>query len=593
MSNGGWVGLIAGLCLMSAAVQAEPMHGICLHGQPRYERGFEAFSYVNPKAPKGGSLRQAGFAAFNTLNPFVLMGIAPAGIGLTHDTLMKSSADEHFCAYGLIADSIEVVDNRVIFHLNPAARFSDGSAIRSNDVVFSFNTLRQKGVPAYRYYYADVERVEAPDTQTVVFYIRPDVENRELPLILGELPVLSQAYWQGRDFEQTTLTPPVSSGPYVVESIDAGRSVVYRRNPDYWAADLNVNRGFYNFDTVRFDLYRDSTVALEAFKSGLFDVRLENEAKKWVVFADYPAVAEGKIIRREFAHHMPSGMQGFVFNTRKPIFQSAAVRAALAYAFDFNFVNRQLFYGLYKRTNSYFDNSVFKASDIPTGMELALLEPYRAQLSPLVFEEVYQAPERTGNIRRNLKVALDLLESAGWSVSDGVLKNAEGRPFVFEILIDAASAPTWERVILPFVRQLKRLGINAKLRAVDSIQYKNRLDQYDYDMIVSVWGQSLSPGNEQRYFWGSQSAAQAGSYNYAGIQNPVVDALIEQVVQAETAEKHLAAVRALDRVLLWGFYVIPHWHTPVQRYLYWNKFEFPETVPEKGVDLMTWWSVAD
>ena len=593
MEKRGWIGLALALCLFNGGALADFKHAACLYGTPKYPAGFEAFSYVNPTASKGGGLRQATFSSYNSLNPFVLMGMAPAGIGLTHDTLMKQSGDEAFCAYGLVADGIDVAPDQstVRFHLNPAARFNDGSKVRAEDVVFSFNVLREKGLPTYRYYYADVAKVETPDEQTVVFHLNPQAENRELPFILGELPVLSKAYWEGRDFEQTTLDVPVSSGPYVIDRMDVGRSITYRFNPDYWAKDLNVNRGFYHFETVRFDLYRDSTVAVEAFKSGLFDVRLENEAKKWVVFQNYPDVLSGAIQRREFAHQLPSGMQGFVFNTRRPIFQAPEVRAALAYAFDFNFVNQFLFYGLYKRTNSYFDNSLFKATGVPAGLELALLEPYRAQLPAAVFHQPYQAPERRGNIRRNLGVALGLLQRAGWHVRDGVLVNQEGQPFRFEILIDAASAPTWERVILPFIGQLKRLGIQASLRAVDSIQYKNRLDAYDYDMIVGVWGQSLAPGNEQRYFWGSEAARQNGSYNYAGIQNPVVDALIEKVIRAQSAEEHLAAVRALDRVLLWGHYVIPHWHTPVQRYLFWNKFGMPEHVPMKGVDLMTWWDL--
>lgn len=589
MSTRHWLGLAALLCILNTSVSAAFQHAVCLHGQPRYPANFTSFDYVNPNAPKQGELRQATFSTYNNLNPFILMGIAPAGIGLTFDTLMKNSADESFCSYGLIADGIDIQPHKVSFHINPTAHFSNNTPVKASDVVFSFNILREKGVPAYRHYYADVERVEATDPQTVVFHLNPKTENRELPLILGELPVLSADYWQSKPFDETTLDIPVSSGPYLIDKMDIGRSIIYRRNPNYWAADLNVNRGFYNFDTIRFDLYRDSTVALEAFKSGLFDVRLENEAKKWIVFQNYPDVLNGRIVKREFTHQLPSGMQGFVFNTRRPIFQNPLVRQALAYAFDFNFVNDYLFYGLYKRTNSYFDNSILKAQDIPTGLELELLEPYRSQLPPALFEQPYTAPERTGNIRRNLRIALDLLEQAGWHVQDGILQNADGQPFQFEILIDAAAAPTWERVILPFIGQLKRLGITATLRPVDSIQYKNRLDNYSYDMIVSVWGQSLSPGNEQRYFWSSESANQEGSYNYAGIQNPIVDALIEKVISAQTNEEHLAAVHALDRVLLWGHYVIPHWHTPVHRYLYWDKFGIPDTIPVKGIDLTTWW----
>ncbi len=582
--------LLGALLLLSVSATAAPQSGIAMHGKPKYTANFQAFDYVNPDAPKGGTLKQAAIGSFDTFNPFVINGVAAAGIGLTYDTLMKQSADEPFSLYALIAESIEIDTqrHRVIFKINPKARFSDNTPITPEDVVFSFNILKEKGLPTYRAYYQDVLRVEATETD-VIFYINPQVSNRELPLILGELPVLSKAWWQDKDFTKTILTPPISSGPYLIDTFEAGKFISYRLNPSYWAKDLNVNRGYYNFDTIRYDYYRDATVAIEAFKAGLFDVRMENEAKKWVTFQDMKEVQEGQIIMRSFEHHMPRGMQGFVFNTRRAIFQDPRVRAALAYAFDFNWLNTNLFYGLYRRTNSFFENSSLKATGLPTPAEKKLLEPWRDTLPPEVFTTPYTAPQNKGNIRWNLEIALKLLNEAKWFVRQGKLVNEKNEPFTFEILLDAPSAAAWERIVLPFVGQLKRLGIEARIRIVDAIQYKNRLDNFDYDMIVFVWGQSLSPGNEQRYFWGSQSALTHGSWNFSGIQNPAVDALIEAIVQANSQEELETAVHALDRVLLWSHLVIPHWHTPYQSFIYWNRFDMPQTTPMKGMDLLTWW----
>lgn len=573
-------------------VQADSKHGISMHGTPKYSPDFYAFDYVNPVAPKRGVLTQGAVGMFDTFNPHVINGIAPAGIGLIYDTLMKQSLDEPFSLYGLIAEKIEVPADRswVAFDLNPKAVFSDGTPITPDDVIFSFEVLRDKGLPTYRYYYADVERVYKKNDHRVVFEFKKNVNNRELPLILGELPILSKAYWQNKDFTKTTMDVPVSSGAYVIESFEAGRHIEYRLNPKYWAMDLNVNLGQNNFEKIVFDYYRDATVLNEAFKAGAIDVRQENEAKKWVALSDEPAILDGRMKQKEFEHHLPSGMQGFVFNLRRPIFADVKVREALSYAFDFAWANQNLFYGLYRRTTSYFDNSYLKLPPLPTSAELELLKPYRSLLSPRLFNEAYVLPQnKSGHMRSNLKKALDLLSETGWHIHDGVLKNADGQIFEFKILLDAASASTWERVVLPFVGQLKRLGINARIETVDMIQYKNRLDSFDYDMIVTVWGQSLSPGNEQRYFWGSASADTKGSMNYAGIKSPIVDTLIEKIVSAKTAESLVTATNALDRVLLWSYLVIPHWHSPVSRYVYWDKFDMPSTVPMKGVSPLTWW----
>ena len=577
--------------LLSVSAGATPQHGVALYGAPKYPKNFTAFEYVNPLAPKGGQLREASYTAFDTLNPFVMTGIAAPGIGLTHDTLMKQSSDEPFSLYGLIAQSIDISDDRqtVIFRLNPKARFSDGTPITADDVLFSFNILRDQGLPMYRSYYRDVLSVETPTNDTVVFHLS-DQTNRELPLIIGELPVLSKKWWQSRDFTKTTLEIPISSGPYLIHKIIPNRTIIYRRNPNYWATDLNVNRGSYNFDEIRYDIYRDSTVAVEAFKAGLLDIRFENEAKKWHVLSQSDAVKDGRMIARIFKHQMPSGMQGFVFNLRRPVFQNIALRKALNFAFDFNWTNHSLFYDSYQRAASYFDNSFLKAPPLPTEAEKQLLEPFRQDLPPSVWNEPYRNPSEELSMRDKLHYALTLLEKAGYQVNRyGELKDPTGKPVQFEILLDAASGAVWERVVLPYIDRLKRLGITATVRTVDSIQYKNRLDHYEYDMIVTVWGQSLSPGNEQWYFWGSQAADTEGSWNFAGIKNRAVDSLIEKIVAATSQEEHLTAVHALDRVLLHLHLVVPHWYMPVHRYLFWDKFGIPDTTPMRGTDILTWW----
>lgn len=588
----GW--LLCGSCFLSAPVFAQTsqgQHAVAMHGEPKYKPGFAAFDYVNPNAPKGGTLRQGIVGTYDTFNPFALNGIAAGGIGLTYDTLMVQSMDEPFSLYGLVADKIEMPADRswVAFHINQKAKFSDGTKITADDIIFSFETLRDKGLPTYRYYYNDVESVKKTSDSRVVFKFKKNASNRELPLILGELPILSKNFWAPKDFSKTILTPPVSSGPYKIKSFEPGRSVTYERNLDYWGKDLNVNKGLYNFDIIKYDYYRDATVATEAFKSEDIDIRVENEAKKWVSFAKEGAVRDGRMKMANFKHELPSGMQGFVFNLRRPIFADVRVREALNYVFDFKWTNANLFHGLYNRTTSYFDNSPLKAPPLPTPEEVKLLEPYKDKLPPQVFTQEFKLPE-TQNMRANFAKALTLLGHAGWRVhQDGILKNEKGEPFEFEILIDAASASAWERITLPFIGQLKRLGIRAKVSVVDVIQYKNRMDNFDYDMIVAVWGQSLSPGNEQRYFWGSEAADSQGSFNFAGLKNPAADAMIEKVIAADSNEELLTAVHALDRVLLWQYLVIPHWHTPVHRVVYWNKFDMPKAQPMKGVNFMSWW----
>lgn len=583
------------LFLLSATANAAPVNGIAMHGQPKYGKNFKNFAYVNPAAPKGGVLKMAASGTFDTFNPFVIKGTPAAGISLVYDTLTVESADEPFSEYGLIAQSIEMPSNRawVAFTLNPKAKFSDGTPVTADDVVFSFNVLRERGLPMYRYYYANVAKVEAQDGGRVLFTFK-EGDNRELPLILGQMPVLPKHFWDGKDFSATTLELPVGSGPYRVKSFEQGRSVVYERNPDWWAKDLPVSKGFYNFDEIRYDYYRDATVAVEALKAGAYDLRIENEAKKWLTAYTDLGEKQG-FAKKEFPHGLPSGMQGFVFNTRRPLFSDIRVREAVGLMFDFEWSNKNLFSGQYLRTKSYFDNSELAAKGKPSRDELALLTPLKDSVPPEVFTTPFDLPETdgTGFMRPQMRRAFALLEQAGWTVQNGVLKNAEGAPFTFEILLDTASSGAWERITLPYVKNLQKLGIKATVRAVDMTQYNNRLSHFDYDMIVAVWGQSTSPGNEQRYFWGSSAADSAGSRNYAGIKNAAVDALIEKIVEAPDRQKLIAATRALDRVLLWNRYVVPHWHVPANRLVFWDKFGYPAVRLTKGVQPMTWWVDAD
>ena len=577
--------------LYSVSVFAEPTHAIAMHGYPKYPANFTHFDYVNPDAPKGGILREASFGSFDTFNPFVIKGNSAPGNGLIFETLMTSSSDEPFSEYGLIAEKVEMPQDRswVAFQINPKAKFSDGTPVTADDVVFTFETLRDKGVPQYRYYYSGVDKVEATDKLRVLFTFK-DKNNHELPLILGQMPVLSRKDWQGKDFEATTLQMPLGSGAYRLKEFELNRYIVYERDPNYWGADLPVNRGMNNFNEIRYDIYRDTAVAVEALKAGAYDVRVENEAKKWATAYDIPAVEEGELIKKEFTHGLPSGMQGFVMNTRRPIFADIKVREAMQYVLDFNWLNDKLFHGSYIRTKSFFDNSDLAATGLPKEDELALLKPFKEQLDERVFtQEIYVPELDSKNPRPQLLKALDLLKQAGWEVKDGVLKNAQGQPFEFEILLDSSGASAWERIALPFVRNLKKIGITARIRVMDALQYKHKLDSFDFDMFVMVWGQSLSPGNEQLYFWGSEAANQNGSYNFAGIQSPVVDGLIEKIIGANTREDLLAATRALDRVLMWGFYVIPQWHTNKTRIVYWDKFGMPDVTPLHGPSVMTWW----
>ena len=454
--------------------------------------------------------------------------------------------------------------------------------------MWSFDTLKTQGHPFYRSYYANVAQATQTGDRTVKFTFSGP-PNPELPLIVGQMPVLPKHYWHGRDFTATTLDPPIGSGPYKITALDPGRSITYQRDPQYWGKDLPVNVGQHNFGTIRHDYYKDQAVMREAFKAGTIDFFQENVAKEWATGYNVPAVQRGLIIKRDIPHANPQGMQAFALNTRRQMFQDGRVRLALSYAFDFAWTNQQLFYNAYKRTTSYFANSELASSGLPSQEEVAILTPWRGQIPDEVFTTAYAPPttDGSGNIRPNLRQALQLLNSAGWSVRNGQLTHEQsGTVMRFEILL---VSPTFERVVLPFAKNLERLGIAAQVRTVDTAQYQQRLDTFDFDMIVASWGQSLSPGNEQRDFWGSQAATTDGTRNYVGMRNPAIDALIDLVITAPDRDSLIHRTRALDRVLLWNHYVIPHWHISAYRVAYWDKFRTPETPPKYSLGLNTWW----
>lgn len=580
------------VALPAAAAEPKPSHGMAMHGDPDYPADFTHFAYVNPEAPKGGLLKLHALGGFDTLNPFTLKGMSAAGLGLVYDTLMTPAQDEAFTAYGLVAKTITVPEDRawVRFELRPEAKWHDGQPITPEDVVFSLQVLREQGDPFYRSYYAGVTKAEKTGPHAVTFTFA-EAGNRELPLIVGQMPVLPKHYWQGRDFAATTLEPPLGSGPYKVSGFETGRTISYQRVKDYWGKDLPVNTGRYNWDAIRYDYYRDTTVALEAFKSGAFDMITEYEAKKWATAYDFPAARDGRVIRAEIPKHTPSGMQGYAYNVRRPVFADPKVRQALAYAFDFEWTNAALFHGAYARINSYFDNSELAADSLPSPAELKLLEPFRKDLPPEVFTQVYRAPETQGpdGIRANLRTALALLRAAGYDLKNGVMTNAAGQQLRFEIMINAAQGAAFERITLPFIQNLKKIGVEASLRSVDVNQYQNRVQQFDFDMMVGSFAQSLSPGNEQEGFFGSEAADRPGSRNVVGVKSAAVDAMIRHIVLAEDRDALIAATRALDRILLWGHYVIPQWYLPYDRLAYWNRFGTPEVFTLHGADTSAWW----
>jgi len=573
-------------------------HGIAMHGLPKYPENFKHFDYASPDAKKGGSVTLGATGnTFDSLSSFIAKGTEAEGLNLIYDTLTVASLDEAFSRYGLVAEKIEMPNDRswVIFHLRKNARFHDGKPITADDVVFTFNTLVTKGHPAYKSYYAEVNKVEALDPTQVKFSFS-STTNKELPLILAELPVLPKHYWEKREFNQTTLEAPLGSGPYRIKKIDPGRSITYERNKDYWAKDLNINVGQYNFDEIQYDYYRDDTVSLEAFKAGEYDFRIESNSKLWATAYTGPIFDKKLVVKETQVHQNPTGMQGFAFNTRRDLFKDKTVRKALSYAFDFEWSNKNLFYNAYTRTDSYFSNSELASSGLPTGRELEILQQFKAQLPAEVFTQPFILPitDGSGTNRENLREAKKLLMESDWTIKDGKLVHKQtGQPFKFEILLFQQA---FERIINPFVKNLERLGIETTIRTVDVSQYIQRMREFDFDMVVASMGQSLSPGNEQRNYWYSTSADVPSSGNIMGVKDPVVDQLVDMIIAAPSREELIATSRALDRVLLQGYYLIPNWHIQNHRLAYWDFFAKPTTPPIYGgadASFFTWWVIPE
>ena len=551
---------LAALCLtLTGPAFSSKVSSMTMHGETKYQPGFKHFDYVNPEAPKGGTLRMASMGTFDSLNPYIDKGTSAAGLTSIYDTLMTSSSDEPFSMYPLLAQYAEpAADNSSItFHLNPRARFHDGKPVTAEDVVYTFNLLLEHGAPFYKAYYGDISKVEALSKLSVRFLFKHN-NNPELPLITSQLPVLPKHFWEKEenDFKAANLSQPLGSGPYRISAVDGGRSISFERVKDYWGKDLPVNKGRHNFDIRRYDYYRDENVSLQALKAGEYDLRFEYVARNWATAYDIPAVADGKLKMELIPSKSTEGMQGFVYNLRREIFSDPLVRQALMYALDFEWLNRNLFFDSYIRSTSYFSNSEMAATGLPDKEELKLLEPWRDQLPEKLFTEPYTLPvtDGSGQVRPQLSKALKLLEQAGWKLDRGVLKNEKGEPFKFDILLVQASM---ERVVLPFRKNLSQLGIETNIRTVDVSQYINRIRSYDFDMLISRYPQSSSPGNEQLNFWGSAAADQPGSRNLIGIKSPVVDDLIEKIIKADSREDLVTATKALDRVLLWDNTLFP------------------------------------
>lgn len=588
----------------AAAQETVRAHGWAISGDLKYPPGFPHFDYVNPDAPKGGTITLGAGGTYDSLNPFIIKGtsaIARIGAGgaiaetMVYDTLMASNLDESGAEYGLLAEWIEVdsdadgIFTAVRFHLREEARFHDGEPVRADDVVWTFNTLIEQGAPQYRFYYGNVAEVVALDERTAEFRLTPG-ENREIPSILGQLPILPKHYWQDREFNATTLDPPLAGGPYRIADVNAGQSITIERVKDYWAKDLPVNVGQNNYDRIRYIFFRDRVVMLEALKAGDIDFRAENSAKNWATAYDVPAVEDGRIVQKEFDHERGTGMQAFVMNTRREIFQDPIVREAMTYLWDFEWVNKTIMFDAYTRTDSFYENSELEATGLPGPKELAVLEPLRDRIPERVFTQDYEPPvtDGSGNSREPLMKALELLRQAGWNVDGNrkLVHGESGKPFAFEVLL-------YSDLLVPHTQALKRgverLGGSVELRVVDAAQYQNRLQSYDFDMVVSGWPQSLSPGNEQREFFGSDAAEREGGRNLAGVRDPAVDILIEDLIASPDRETLIARTKALDRVLLWSFYAIPMFHSKTDRFAFWNRFGYPENPPMMGTNPNIWW----
>jgi microcin C transport system substrate-binding protein len=571
--------------------------GASLFGNLKYPADFKHFDYVNVDAPKGGELRYAAIGTFDSLNNYIVKGEQAAGLALIYDTLLEPSLDEPGAEYGLVAQSLSYPDDfsSVTFTLRPEARFNDGKPITTEDVIWSFQTLKKLN-PFYAAYYHNVTKAEAVGPRKVHFTFAAK-GNRELPQIIGQLPVLPKHYWTGkdaqgrmRDISRTTLDAPLGSGPYKIAQIVPGRTIVYERVKNYWAKDMPAKIGTANFDRIRFDYYGDPTIAFAAFKGDQVDFRVENSSKNWATAYNIPPVNDGRIKREQLRTANGAGMQSFAFNLRRDLFKDARVREAFNWAFDFEWQNKNLFYAQYTRRGSFFANSELASSGVPRGAELKLLEPFKAQLPPELFTAPYVNPKTdgSGNNRANLRRAAELLDQAGCTAKSGARVNAKtGAPLAVEFLL---ADPMFERVAAPYKQSLERLGIKVTIRTVDAAQYQNRVDNRDFDIVVASFGESLSPGNEQREFWGCEASKRIGSRNLIGICDPVVEKLVDAVIFAKSRDELLAATHALDRVLLWRHYVVPQWYSPFDRVAYWARLAHPAPTPTYSIGFPDiWW----
>ena len=595
--------VLASSILPSAPATAEApiwKHALSLFGDTKYPEGFKHFDYVNPNAPQGGSVRQLAFGTFDNFNTAVsgVKGNIAAGTELFIETLMTPALDEVSTEYGLLAEAVSFPDDfsAVTYRLRTQARWHDGKPITPDDVLYSFEVLK-KNSPFYGAYYRHVVKAEKSGEREIKFTF-DGPGNRELPQIVGQLPVLPKHWWEGtdkagqkRDITQTTLEPPLGSGPYRLKEFVPGRTLVYEKVDGYWGRDLNVIIGTRNFQTIRFEYFRDSTVALEAFKADQADWRVENSAKDWATAYDFPAVRDKRVVTEEFPIRNVGVMQAFTLNVRREKFKDPRVRRAFNFAFDFEEMNRQIFFGQYKRIGSYFEGTELASSGIPEGLELEILQPLKDKMPADLFTQPYTNPVggNPQNVRNNTREALTLLRSAGYEVRNTKLVSVNnGEPLQVELLVEQ---PSFERIMLFFKPSLERLGIAVSVRTIDTSQYENRLRQWDFDIIINSWAQSLSPGNEQRNFWGSQSADQPGSRNLVGIKNPAVDTLIDRVIFAKSRAELVAATKALDRVLLWNFYVVPQWTYGKQRTARWDRFGRPDILPKYAASAFptVWW----
>ena len=578
----------------SLTVQASsPSHGLSAFDELKYPADFQHFEYVNPDAPKGGRLSMigtAGLTTFDSFNGFIIKGDAAQGLDLIYDTLMTRAFDEPDAVYGLVAHTAELADDKmsVVFKLRPEAKFADGTPVTAADVVFTFQMLKEKGSPLISFSLRDVAKAEALDNHTVRYTFKGELV-RDLPLTVATLPILPKAFYDRHPFDETWLVPPLGSGPYAVADFKAGTFVKYRRRDDYWAKDLPVNRGQNNFDELRYEYYRDRTAELQNLLNGTFDLREEFTSVDWATAYNVPAVNDGRILRKTLPDEQPSGAQGFMINTRREAFKDPRVRKALDYAFDFEWTNKNLFYELYQRTGSYFENSTMKAHGKPSAEELALLEPFRDQLPPEVFAEVYSPPVSSGGgqDRQLLRQADKLLREAGWTLQNRKRANADGEPLRIEFLLFSQA---FVRIINPYIANLKRLGIDARIRLVDTAQYQRRVKSFDFDITTRRYVLRLTPGLEMINYWSSATAHTEGSLNLSGISNPVIDSLIDKALSATSRDELTTATRAIDRVLRASHYWVPHWYKSAHNMAFWDKFSWPEVKPKynRGI-IRTWW----